>query len=261
MSRKFKIPARMVRTLRMGLHGELGDAASEVQRVTEEPRATEHPERYEEPLARLDGARALLDEVGWGERPQTVGVEIDLARHKCPLLRSLRTKALVHRDMIEEAELVNMERAKLGKGRQGAGHDRTHRGAVRVAGESRAGAQRCRGRGPTLARRCGYGRRVGATLAGPQKTPRAEGGRQFVGRFRVLTVINSVGRTNRSTAPDLQPRVEWSAAAHAVAEAAVLRIVRCRYPGRHIVAHWNEPDAAREVSAPRLNLDRRQDAA
>jgi hypothetical protein len=115
MSGKCKIPAGMVRTLRMGLHGELGDAASDIQRITEEPRRTEHPERYEEPLARLDGARALLDEVGWGERPQAVGIEIDLARHKCPLLRSLRTQALVHRDMIEEAELVDMERAKLGK--------------------------------------------------------------------------------------------------------------------------------------------------
>ncbi|MFZ1924765.1 MAG: hypothetical protein WAU42_01345 [Solirubrobacteraceae bacterium] len=112
---KFIIPTELVRTLRMGLHGELGDAASDIQHTTEEPMRTEYPEQYEEPLARFDGARTLLDEVGWGEPPQPTSVEIDLTQHKCPLLRALRTQALVHRDMLEEAKLVDMERAKLGK--------------------------------------------------------------------------------------------------------------------------------------------------
>jgi hypothetical protein len=88
----------------------------------------------------------------------------------------------------------------------------------------------------------------------------AECGQQFVGRFRALTVNNRVGSTKRSPALDPHP-VEWSPAARAAAKAAVLRVMRRRYPGRRIAAHWNERDAAREVPAPRLNVDRGQDAA
>ena len=103
MSNKFEIPARLVRTLRIGLHTELGDAASDIHGVTGEPRINEHPAQYDEPLVRLDSTRALLDEIGWGDAPRPTDIEIDLTRHKCPLLRALRTQVLV------------LERAKLGK--------------------------------------------------------------------------------------------------------------------------------------------------
>ena len=84
---------------------------------------------------------------------------------------------------------------------------------------------------------------------------------QFVGRSRVLAVIKGVGRTDRSLASKSQQRDVWSAAARKGAEDAVLRILRRRYPGRRVVAHWNESDALGQVSPPGLDLDRREDAA
>lgn len=84
---------------------------------------------------------------------------------------------------------------------------------------------------------------------------------KLVGRSRVLAVIKGVGRTDRSLVSKSQQRDVWSAAARKGAEDAVLRILRRRYPGRRVVAHWNEPDSPVQVSPPRLDLDRREDAA
>jgi hypothetical protein len=115
MSRTFRIPADLVRTLRMGLHSELGGAAQDIERVSDRYGRHRHPEWYEEPLAKFDAVRALLDEVGWGEPPEPTDIEVNLAKHQCALLSALRSQACIHQDMIEEAELVDRERAKQGK--------------------------------------------------------------------------------------------------------------------------------------------------
>ena len=115
MSSKLTIPAELVRTLRIGLHSELGEAASEIDSITYQPGREEYPEWYEEPLMQLDDARALLDVIGWGETPQPVAVEIDLAEHYAALFGALRGQVLIHRDMIEEAEQVDADRAEQGK--------------------------------------------------------------------------------------------------------------------------------------------------
>lgn len=115
MSRMFRIPAELVRTLRMGLHSELGGAAQDIERVSDRYGRHRHPEWYEEPLAKLDAVRALLDEVGWGEPSEPTDIEVSLAKHQCALLSALRSQACIHQDMIEEAELVDRERAKQGK--------------------------------------------------------------------------------------------------------------------------------------------------
>ena len=115
MSSKLTIPAELVRTLRIGLHSELGEAASEIDQITYQPGREEYPEWYEEPLTQLDGARALLDVIGWGETQQPVAVEIDLAEHYAALFGALRGQVLIHQDMIEEAEQVDADRAEQGK--------------------------------------------------------------------------------------------------------------------------------------------------
>ncbi|HTA97595.1 MAG TPA: hypothetical protein VK730_08125 [Solirubrobacteraceae bacterium] len=115
MSRMFRIPAELVRTLRMGLHSELGGAAQEIESVSDRYGRHRHPEWYEEPLAKFDGVRALLDEVGWGESPKPIDIVVDLTKHQCATLGSLRSQMCIHRDMVEEAEVVDRERAKQGK--------------------------------------------------------------------------------------------------------------------------------------------------
>ncbi len=115
MSSKLTIPAELVRTLRIGLHSELGEAASEIDSITYQPGREESPEWYEEPLMQLDGARSLLDVIGWGETQQPVAVEIDLAEHHSALFGALRGQVLIHRDMIEEADQVDTDRAEQGK--------------------------------------------------------------------------------------------------------------------------------------------------
>lgn len=115
MNSKLTIPAELVRTLRIGLHSELGEAASEIDAISYHPGREEYPEWYEESLAQLDGARALLDAIGWGETQQRVEVEIDLAEHYGALFGSLRGQVLIHRDMIEEADQVDADRAEQGK--------------------------------------------------------------------------------------------------------------------------------------------------
>jgi hypothetical protein len=115
MSSKLTIPAELVRTLRIGLHSELGPAASEIDRVTHRRGREEHPAWYREPLSRLDGVRALLDLVGWGQTQQPVGIEIDLTKHYAELIRAFRSQVLIHQDMVEEADQVDAERAEQGK--------------------------------------------------------------------------------------------------------------------------------------------------
>jgi hypothetical protein len=111
----FRITAELVRTLRMGLHSELGGAAQEIERASDRSGRHRHPEWYEEPLAKFDAVRALLDEIGWDEPPKPIDIEIDLTKHQCATLGALRSQMCVHQDMVEEAEVVDRERSKQGK--------------------------------------------------------------------------------------------------------------------------------------------------
>jgi hypothetical protein len=119
MSSKLTIPAELVRTLRIGLHSELGQAASEIVHITDQRGREEHPDWYQEPLARLDGARALLDVVGWGETRLSAGIEIELTEHHTTLFAALDSQVLIHQDMVEEADQVDAERAEQGKPAKG----------------------------------------------------------------------------------------------------------------------------------------------
>jgi hypothetical protein len=115
MSLMFRIPAELVRPLRIGLHGELGSAAQEIERVSDRYGRHWHPEWYEEPLAYFDAVRALLDEIGWGEPPKSIEIDVDLTKYERAVLSALRSQVCVHRDMVAEAESVDRERAKQGK--------------------------------------------------------------------------------------------------------------------------------------------------
>ncbi|MGH2880904.1 MAG: hypothetical protein ACRDK4_15010 [Solirubrobacteraceae bacterium] len=115
MSRKLKIPAELVRTLRLGLHSELGGAASEIECVTNTKGREKHPDWYRVPLSKLDGVRALLDEIGWAEGSGPEDIDVDPVVHKDALIAALHLQAAVHDDMIAEAECVDRERAERGE--------------------------------------------------------------------------------------------------------------------------------------------------
>ncbi|MGN6371535.1 MAG: hypothetical protein ACTHM1_00870 [Solirubrobacteraceae bacterium] len=115
MGKKFTIPAGLVRSVRLGLHTELGTAADEIETVSVERGRHEHPEWYEKPLAKLDATRALLDVVGWGEPEQAAEVDIDLDEHREALLAALTEQTTLHRELVEEADQVDVERAEKGK--------------------------------------------------------------------------------------------------------------------------------------------------
>ena len=115
MTHTFTIPLGLVRTVRIGLHTGLGDAAEGIEQVTIEPDREQYPEWYEEPLAKLDATRALLDVIGWGERADPIDVEIDLGRHESALRAALVAQVEVHEDMVEEAAVVDMSRVERGK--------------------------------------------------------------------------------------------------------------------------------------------------
>jgi hypothetical protein len=115
MSVLFVVPAGMVGHLRGGLYSEIGGAAQAVLRVVEMPDREERPERYREPLERLDRVRALLDVVGWGETDPPVEVRVDLREHRWALMKALELALLIGSQDLEEADLVDAERAGRGE--------------------------------------------------------------------------------------------------------------------------------------------------
>lgn len=110
-----KVPARMVRELRNGLHSLLGQAAQDVSVITDRRGRERFPEWYREPLGRFDRARALLDLLGWGDPCRAADVMIDASEHGWALVKALEVALIVGDDELKEAGLVDEERAVQGK--------------------------------------------------------------------------------------------------------------------------------------------------
>jgi hypothetical protein len=109
------VPAEMVSELRHGLHTVLGDAAQGVSRTTEQYGREGHPEWYAEHRERFERTWVLLDLIGWGEPKQPAAVRIDLRQHRRAASEALDVRLLVAEDDLEEADLVDAERAEHGE--------------------------------------------------------------------------------------------------------------------------------------------------
>ncbi len=105
----------MVGDVRSGLHSAIGDAAEELSRVVEMRNREHHPERYREPLDHLDRTRALLDVIGWGDVAPTAAAWVDLREHRWALTSALELALLTANQDLEEADVVDAERAKRGE--------------------------------------------------------------------------------------------------------------------------------------------------
>jgi hypothetical protein len=68
---------------------------------------------HEKPLAHLDRARAVLDQIGWKHEPHEV--RVDLREHRQALLEALRLEALVVEDLLRDAMRTDAERAERGE--------------------------------------------------------------------------------------------------------------------------------------------------
>ncbi len=88
------IPAEAVALVRLGLLGELGDAAGNIHDAIGRKGYDERAAWYAEPLKRQDATRVLLDRVGWEnvERPRLVTIYLDVREHREALVRALRNE-------------------------------------------------------------------------------------------------------------------------------------------------------------------------
>lgn len=95
------IPARIVRYLREGLHGQLGMAAEDIGQANHEGGRL-RPVLYAEPLERFDHARALLDLIGWKNEADEGPAIVNLADHRPALLAALHAQLETERNMTDE---------------------------------------------------------------------------------------------------------------------------------------------------------------
>jgi hypothetical protein len=106
------IPEELVPLLRDGLyfdlHGQLEEAGSLV-----EPRSrADISDGVARCLARAEGARALLDVVGWIDPIETpTDVEVDARQHHDALLRALLTRISSEHSVEEDPEVSDEDRA------------------------------------------------------------------------------------------------------------------------------------------------------
>lgn len=90
------IPAEITQVVRSAVLTELGGAAADIEDASIGYEKEEHPERFQEPLERFDGLRALLNAIGWAN----VTVPIDLEEYGERLAHVLKERLELDRDFL-----------------------------------------------------------------------------------------------------------------------------------------------------------------
>jgi len=109
------VPAGVVYELRRTLHLELSRAAQDIDEVAVRMGQVTHPEWYEEPLARFDAIRALLDEIGWWSTDPPADVHFDLQTHRLAITRALETALLLADADMKDLDAIETKRARRGE--------------------------------------------------------------------------------------------------------------------------------------------------
>jgi hypothetical protein len=102
------IPAELVELLRDGLRSRLAVAAQQIANADGQLDAREHPERYRDPLRRIDALRALLEEIGWDTPPSNL--RIDLQTHGWALIEALGDEVNFYADTLREIDQDDEQR-------------------------------------------------------------------------------------------------------------------------------------------------------
>jgi len=110
------IPAEVVDLLRDGLRSQLAVAARQIADADGQLGAREHPERYQDPLRRIDASRALLEDLGWSAPPSDL--RVDLQIHAWALTAALRDQVSVHADMLRDVDRGDEQHETLTRDRQ-----------------------------------------------------------------------------------------------------------------------------------------------
>ena len=95
-----QIPAELVDLLRDGLRSRLAVAAQQIADADGKLDTREHPERYQDPLGRIDVLRALLEEIGWCNPPNDL--HVDLQTHGWALIEALGDEVGFHADALRD---------------------------------------------------------------------------------------------------------------------------------------------------------------
>ena len=105
------LPSEAVALVRLGLLGELGEAAWEISEAVGRAGYDQAAKWYAEPLKRQDAVRALLDAMGWEnveeQRPVTVYLDV----HRDALVRAMRNSLDDQRTRAMHPDTPEEERA------------------------------------------------------------------------------------------------------------------------------------------------------
>jgi hypothetical protein len=96
------VPAEAVDLLRDGLRSQLALDARRIADADGQLGAREHPQRYQDPLRRIDASRALLEDLGWSAPPSDL--RVDLQTHGWALIAALQDQVSVHADMLRDID-------------------------------------------------------------------------------------------------------------------------------------------------------------
>jgi len=106
------IPEELVPLLRDGLYFDLHGQLEEASGLIEPRNRADISAGVAGCLARAEGARALLDVLGWIEPIETpTAVEVDVRRHRDALLRALLTRIASEHGVEEDPEVSDEDRA------------------------------------------------------------------------------------------------------------------------------------------------------
>lgn len=103
-----RVPAELVDLLRDGLRSQIAAGAQRIASVDGQLGAREHPERYLDPLRRMDASRALMEEIGWST-PAT-DLDVDVRVHGQALSEALAEEIALHADMLDDGDPEEEER-------------------------------------------------------------------------------------------------------------------------------------------------------
>ncbi len=106
------IPAELVSLLRDGCYFDLHGQLEEISTVLEHRDFGDIRTRVDAGLERANGARALLNYVGWVEPVKPFSVGVDLHEHREALLRALLIRIEVERSLEEDRNAGIGDRAE-----------------------------------------------------------------------------------------------------------------------------------------------------
>lgn len=92
------VSPELAKLLRSALLSELGEPVEKLADASLAAEKEKHPEWFLEPLAALDGLRAVLEAIGWGEPERQEPVNLDLDVLGAAVAKALKTQLEVEHD-------------------------------------------------------------------------------------------------------------------------------------------------------------------